>query len=112
MSYPKYSAGFATGPLLAGNQSSSNAMQLASSGTRPSSNSRPYIAHTSGTPSSSVGVAIGRQEQSVERLKSCIADLKKLATNKVKRGSSHVHGTSRRDHDEPSYMLNYNKPSY
>jgi len=26
-----------------------------------------------------------RQEQSVERLKSCIADLKKLASNKVKR---------------------------
>ena len=35
-----------------------------------------------------VSASGGRQEQSVERLKSCIADLKKLATNKVKRGSS------------------------
>jgi len=35
----------------------------------------------------------------VERLKSCIADLKKLATNKVKRGSSHAQGASRRDRD-------------
>lgn len=33
------------------------------------------------------------KEQSVERLKSCIQDLKKLATNKVKKSSSHV-GTS------------------
>ena len=29
---------------------------------------------------------MNRQEQSVERLKSCIADLKRLASNKVKRG--------------------------
>jgi hypothetical protein len=37
---------------------------------------------------SSGGGASGqnRQEQSVERLKTCIADLKKLAQNKVKRG--------------------------
>jgi len=111
MNYPKYSniAGFATGPLLSGNQSSTNAIQL--SGTRPSSNSRPYIAHTSSTPSSALVGGTGRQEQSVERLKSCIADLKKLATSKVKRGSSHVHGASRRDPEEHSY-LQYNKANY
>lgn len=33
------------------------------------------------------------KEHSVERLKSCIQDLKKLATSKVKKSSSHV-GTS------------------
>jgi len=41
-----------------------------------------------------------REGQSVERLRSCIADLKKLATNKVKRGSSQAPtmiGASKRD---------------
>lgn len=72
------------------------------------SNSGASVALTSAMPA-------GRQEQSVERLKSCIADLKKLATNKVKRGSSHAHGASRREKEveEPAYVTGYTKaPSY
>ena len=73
---------------------------------------------SSGPSSAMVGaIPAGRQEQSVERLKSCIADLKKLATNKVKRGSSHVHGASRREKDgnieDPAYLSAHTKaPSY
>jgi len=71
---------------------------------------------SSGPSSVLVGaIPVGRQEQSVERLKSCIADLKKLATNKVKRGSSQAHGASRRDKDveDPAYLSTYTKaPSY
>ena len=63
-------------------------------GARASSNSRIYSHHHQGSNSNI------REGQSVERLKSCIADLKKLATNKVKRGSSqapHMAGGSKRD---------------
>jgi hypothetical protein len=54
-------------------------------------------------------IPASRQEPSVERLKSCIADLKKLATNKVKRGQSHAHGASRGQED--SSYTNYSKYS-
>ena len=115
MNYAKYSqtAGLTAGPLLGNTGTSSNASVLAQSGARPSSNSRGYQMPTNGPMTSAIPA--GRQEQSVERLKSCIADLKKLATNKVKRGSSHAHGASRRDRDcdDPTYPAGYPKaPSY
>jgi hypothetical protein len=46
-----------------------------------------YMSNSSMKRQSSTGGGAGntRQEQSVERLKSCIADLKKLASNKIKR---------------------------
>lgn len=52
-----------------------------------------------------------REGQSVERLKSCIADLKKLATNKGKRGSSQAPsmtgGMSKKDRAQHEEALNY-----
>ena len=84
MNYSKYhqTANFTSG--AASGSTSSHAFGSAVN-RGSSSNSRVY--QTGAGPG-------GRQEQSVERLKSCIADLKKLATNKVKRGSSTAPGMS------------------
>ena len=82
MNYSKYhqTANFTSG---AGQSTGGSQHAFGSNVNRgSSSNSRAYQVHG------------GRQEQSVERLKSCIADLKKLATNKVKRGSSQAPNAS------------------
>ena len=94
MNYSKYhqTANFTSGGGGAGHGSHHGfgGSGNVSSTNRAASNSRIYAQGSSGNI---------REGQSVERLKSCIADLKKLATNKVKRGSSqapHMAGGSKR----------------
>jgi hypothetical protein len=51
----------------------------------------------------SVGSGNKQQEHSVERLKTCIADLKKLASNKVKRtGGTELQTTSLNSYNQNS----------
>ena len=84
MNYSKYhqTANFTQGSSATAGHNSHSNFGHAQASSRAASSGRGYNHHHNGSSSNI------REGQSVERLKSCIADLKKLATNKVKRGSS------------------------